>query len=297
MNSAPEVPENILRKIEAAAEMKTRGRVSYEAAKAKLNAVVASKGSMTPEAYNAAHSAALQELRAMEVTLEEATNAAGVLANLLLKYGISVEKARMLRGSKEEETVAEEWVSKGTPGFRYYKRRIWWQEQLARIVTQHTGCGFFITKHSNSIGFIGASANRKVAIHLHVMLSRLIDEVTDKSYRREYQRQRASGIDKPQLTNYRVSFVAGALELLSRRLKKAHDDAVATDQKFALMVINKNALAIQKYMQDAPELKAHKPRDQRVETDGFWAGYEWAKTIPLNSAVENTSNQAVPLLQ
>ena len=117
---------------------------------------------------------------------EEAQAFMNKVQSLCNKHRIDIAEAEMFDPGNEDSTIDRE-NCRFKWGEKYRSRkRVWWSEQLASLISKNNNCTHYIFSGSNSVGFIGRERDRQIAIYLWKYIVRTITDFAQKEYDRVY---------------------------------------------------------------------------------------------------------------
>lgn len=135
------------------------------------------------------------------------------------------------------------------------KRRIAWQESLARIVANAHLCKFLIRTGSNDIYFVGTKAHATVAEYVFGTLVKAASDMCDKAYH-DYGSESIAKIGrwKAETRGFREAWFSAFVLRIQERLKEARTAAVAAVPEVArpgaLMRLDGALVKAQTYIDD-----------------------------------------------
>lgn len=169
------------------------------------------------------------------------------------------------------------------------KRRIAWQESLARIVADAHLCRFLIRTGSNEIWFVGTKSHATVAEYVFGTLVRAASDMCDQAYH-EYGMESVAEIGrwKARDRGFREAWFTAFVVRINERLKAARTAAVAAvpekDRGTALMRLEGALVKAQRYVDDKFKARRSTP-SLDLYNNGHSAGRERgraaADSLPL----------------
>lgn len=170
-----------------------------------------------------------------------------------------------------------------------FKGKGLWHTRVALHVAYATDCGCF-KRNGKTITLVGTAESLELADYLYNYLVAMLRHLS-RVYCKEFY-----GVSNPGAT-VRYAFLEGAAESVGERLREKHDAtkrAAAVTHCTALMVLDKEALAVKDYMTSL----GLRPGTKRQQHGGaaYAHGYEAGRQVQLRDAIKQGSSGSKPKL-
>lgn len=162
----------------------------------------------------------------------EAEATAKAIQRLLLRHHLSMSDLEVLRASTANPVDAE-LFSPEEHGVRNAQKRMYWQEELAAVVSYAHLCTILVVPTTNLVFFVGRKEDREVCAYAYGMLLRFADSRS----LHEHQRARARLRGQPGASvGYRNSWLRGFNLRIAQRYRELEAAMVqqALEQNAAL---------------------------------------------------------------
>ena len=169
-------------------------------------------------------------------------------------------------------------------------RRRAWAERLASIIARAYACRILVVSGRSYIIFVGHQSNAVVCEYLFLTMVRAAEKMSDnaaKAFRSQYRAEHGTG-DTP--TGYRDSWLMGFATRIAERLEAERDSfAKVESQSTALVRVNKEAIAVDSFMNDKYKNKANSIGGNRgFNRDGYEQGKKAANAINIRNNTPST---------
>ncbi len=234
----------------------------------------------------------------------EAQAFAGMLQQLLLKHKLEMTDIQYTQEMQDEPIIQTSPKTTWVNGKQFYAEypdieivhnRVEWIESLAATVARYYSCTILVSKGYSIIYFVGHKSNVAIVEYLFITMLRSAMKLSDaaaKKFRREYRATYGPGMTPP---GYRNSFLDGFILRIAQRLEEERQKFGGANQSMALVRVNKEAIAVSKYMEDNFSKKGAKAlRGQRgFNREGYAEGKRVADSMNLtgNAVKEGQSNK------
>jgi hypothetical protein len=171
------------------------------------------------------------------------------------------------------------------------KRRIEWIEDLAGVIARAHSCEIFVCQGLSSVWFVGRKSDAKIAEYLFIVLQRAAEKIAHSEYMkfRRQMRQEADGDTMQTATNlekthgFKASFLTGFIQRLMQRFSEEKQKMEHDYTGTALMRINKEALAVRKYVEERKGKPAKSlGGNQSFNAEGYRRGRAMADGMRIN---------------
>jgi hypothetical protein len=156
--------------------------------------------------------------------------------------------------AKIDDPVIQILVDRDKHGLERTRRRIAWEESLARVVAKAHLCQYLVSRGSNNIWFVGTRSHARVAEYVYAVLVREADKVADREYMKYYRERRAEG-NVSAAQGFRAAWLDAFVGRVDERLQAEREAVVAqaaTDvpggKSVALMRIDGALVKVKEYM-------------------------------------------------
>ena len=204
---------------------------------------------------------------------EEAQAFMGKVQKLCNKHRIDISEAEMFDPGNEDSTIDQESGSFDFNSDYYSNKRIWWQNQLARLIATNNNCSYLVQSGTNKIWFVGRTRDRQISIYLFQYIVRSISDYAQTQYQRVYDQHYALGTHA-ECRGWKKSFLTGFVKGVSdqyRQLARELEVEVGED-RFAL-VTTSQLVAVRAYIDDKYSRNASSLNgSSSSNTDGYGAG-------------------------
>lgn len=178
----------------------------------------------------------MQKSRESEAQLGNAAAAeafASAINRMLIEYELNPSAVDYARATDQDPVIELKvnWVQHMRPGdnpkmFQAGKRRIAWQETLARVVSKAHLCSFLIQTNSDTVWFVGTKSHATVAEYVYstlVLAAFKMAKSETEDYKRRCQRE-----GRPKdAEGFRESWLAAFIQRIDERFADARKAAVA----------------------------------------------------------------------
>lgn len=152
--------------------------------------------------------------------VEEAALYSSKIAEWCMRY--KIERVR-LEEDLDNPIDTKMDTTRITPTEKRGGRSPWWQNRVAAIVCEHTGCAHCTYSGSNDILIIGAETDRGIAEHLITTIVRFIVKESQRAYDKRWY-EVCEKEKKPSwlLKDYKNSWILGALGVFAERIEDSY---------------------------------------------------------------------------
>jgi hypothetical protein len=225
---------------------------------------------------------------------EEAQAFAAMLQRLLIKHKLQMSDVQYDAHLKEEPVEefpcgGGKFVCKGKqrfyekyPDVEVVARRIEWIENLAGVIAQAYSCRILIVKGRSTVYFVGRKSDVQIVEYMFITLQRTAEKIAHSEYKKFRHQMRkldgGGGAFLHRTHGFKGSFLEGFVMRLMQRLNEEKRKMEQDNSGMALMRINKEALAVNQYIDD--KYKDKKPATSLARNKGFnREGYERGKKL------------------
>lgn len=221
--------------------------------------------------------------------LHEAEALTAKATEMLTRHNLSMADVT----AEERGAVREELWTPTDYGFPLKLKAILWERYLAAVVAENNFCKTLSCADSNHIWFVGREENRKVAVHIFVMIRRALGSACDELYHAEYQRLYRLGpiYAKEKMWNWRESFRIGSVERINERLQALRTEIDAETEGKLSAVIHLSGAEIDTFI-GALDLPVAKFETEPLNPSAIRQGRAFADSLALSHAVEGSREQA-----
>jgi hypothetical protein len=241
----------------------------------------------------------------------EAMAAAALLNELLVKHKLEMTDIEWDLEIKEEpvdrypvgggikfgsEDNGWKQTYKDYPDVEVKRKRIEWSERLARLISRTYGCDFLINPGSSRITFVGRKSNVAIVEYMYITMYRVVEKLSWKEYKTARNKLKwasikegipTGDIDYSSLSGYRSSWIEGFVGRVREMLNEMHQAAEQDSSGTALMRINSDALATERFLDDLLKNKKNAPSlslNRNWNSAGEKAGREKANEVGLTAS-------------
>lgn len=152
-------------------------------------------------------------------SMAEAETFAAKIAELLALYNLAMADVDAV-DLETSEPIVQVVVDPRQHNYKYVRKRVAWQEDLARVIANNFFCKWLLRTGSNYIWFVGRKTNVEQAIYTYTFLVREIERISYKAYCDAYSLCVKQGRSVQEVAGYQPSFRAGAVDGLAIRFRE-----------------------------------------------------------------------------
>lgn len=172
---------------------------------------------------------------------EAAEAFASAINRMLIEYELSPSEIDFAR-TNDNDPVIEVWVDRGQYTIEPVKRRVAWQETLARVVAKAHLCSFLIRPGSNQIGFVGTKSHATVAEYVYGTLVRASAEIAHKEYCTYWWECRDVKGNSKLASGFKAAWLTAFITRIGERFEEARKAAIASHD--AMLAVGANSTAL-----------------------------------------------------
>lgn len=237
----------------------------------------------------------------------EAQAFATMMQNLLAKHKLEMTDIEYTAHVKEEPI--EEWDMGGSDrvnGKRVYQQypdveisgsRCEWSENLMRTICEAHGCSFLVCSGTSRLWIVGQKSNSQIVEYIYITLYRSLITMAHREYKKaRYEARRkdnGGGRFLHETHGFKDSYMWGFISRLRQRFEEEKRKMESGNSGTALMRINKEALAVRKYL-DEKKGKSAKALGGRnsFNSDGYGRGKAAADGVRLDANAVNGGSES-----
>lgn len=178
---------------------------------------------------------------------------AGMINRMLIEYELNPTDLDYARAT-DRDPVIEIRVDLTKYRIDKVKRRVAWQESLARVVAKAHLCSFLVVKGTNQIIFVGTRAHALVAEYAFGVLVPAAHDLSIKERLRYSQKRIREGANRRDIYGFREAWLSAFVQRIAERFDEARKEAVETntvnpgDHTTALVRLNGAMTKVQEHI-------------------------------------------------
>lgn len=231
---------------------------------------------------------------------------AGAINRMMLEHEITavdVDRA----ASAEDDPVVEVVLDFEARGVDRVRRRVAWQEGLARVVARGHLCRFLVCPGSNRVWFVGVQSHAVVAEYVYGLLVRSAAKMAEEEYVAFFRAlQRDPGRDVGEARGFKAAWLDAFVSRIAERLREARAAAVAASasagvsSSTAIVRLDQSLARVDAYMKETRGERRGRGVDAlnaagRANAEGRAAGRAAADRVALQKGVGGAkSPKALP---
>lgn len=209
-----------------------------------------------------------------KASAQESANAAAIAQQLITKYRIDVSRL-----TSEEEEI------KRCPPLYRGERITYWRSDLAHWTCKLNGCVMYHANYKDGTKGLGVVGRPEDVMFVRWLFTHCCNEI-DRLTKEAMHRGEGKG------KTWSNSFRHGAVNIISKRLRKAHNDQIQLSQSTAIVKLDNRDEEVNNWIIKRMETQDSKNLGKReFDATAYIAGQEAGKDIVLNRPLENKKEQ------